>query len=101
MCPDHRDSAGTGGHTNYLAVPVDLHVGAEVAAVVEVLAALWTCRGKLARPLVHTPVVLVVAQLAELFAALKTVERLLARVRAHVNLRQKQHIRQKRTTSDA
>lgn len=80
---------------------MDLHVGAEVAAVVEVLAALWTGRRELARTLMHTPVVLVVAQLAELFAALQTVERLLARVRAHVNLSQEQHICQKRTTSDA
>lgn len=71
-------------------------MGAEVAAVVEVLAALWTGRRELARALVYTPVVLVVAQLAELFAALQTVERLLARVRAHVNLRQQQHICQKR-----
>lgn len=53
-----------------LAIAVDLHVRTQVSAIVEVLAALRAGRRELSCPLVHRPVVLVVTQLTELFAAL-------------------------------
>jgi hypothetical protein len=70
-----------------LPVPVDLHVRAQVSAVVEQLTALRTATRKLSGALVHGPVVLVVAQLAELFAARLAHERFLARVGPLVDLK--------------
>lgn len=58
-----------------LPVPVYLHVGAQISAVVEVLAALGTRGRELSGALVNGAMVLVVAQLAELFAALPALER--------------------------
>lgn len=70
-----------------LAIPMDLHVRAQVTAIVEVLAAFRTGRRELPRALVHAAVILVVAQLRELFAAIGAAERLLAGVRSAVHLR--------------
>lgn len=61
----------------FLPVTVDLHMGAQVATVVEVFAAFWTGGRELPGPLVHATVVFVVAQLGELLAAVGATERLL------------------------
>lgn len=70
-----------------LAIPMDLHMRAEITAIVEVLAAFRTSRGELPRALVNAAVVLIVAQLRELFAAIGATERLLARVCSAMHLR--------------
>lgn len=70
-----------------LAIPMNLHVRAQVTAIVEVLAAFRTSRRELPRALVHAAVILVVAQLRELFAAIGAAERLLAGVCSAVHLR--------------
>lgn len=75
-----------------LPVPVDLHVGRQIATIVEVLAALRTGGGELPRALVHAAMVLVVAQLGELLAAIGATERLLAAVSAPVHLKHKHSI---------
>lgn len=63
-----------------------LHVGAEIATVIEVLATLGTGGCELSGALVDWAVVLVVTELTELFATLQTVEGFLPSVRAHMNL---------------
>lgn len=57
-----------------LPVAMDLHVGAQVATVVEVLAAFWTCGSEFPRAFVDTSVILVIPQLGELFAAVSAAE---------------------------
>ena len=69
-----------------LAVPVYLHVRAEIPAVIEVLAALRTGGRELPRALVDGAVVLVVAQLADLFATLPTLKRFFPSVCPKVHL---------------
>lgn len=73
----------------FLAVPVYLHVRAEVPAVVEVFAALWTGGRELPCTLMNGTVVLVVAQLAKLFPTFPTLERFLPSVCPKVNLEKK------------
>jgi len=72
-----------------LPVPEDLHVRAQVSAVVEQLTALRAATGELSGALVYGPVVLVVAQLAELLAARLAHKRFLARVGPLVDLCEK------------
>jgi len=72
-----------------LSVPVDLHVRAQVTAVVEQLTALRATARELSGAFVHGPVVLVVAQLAELFAARLAHERFFARVGPLVDLKRR------------
>lgn len=60
-----------------LPVTVDLHMRAQVAAVVEVLAAFWTGGREFPRALVDATVVLVISQLGELLAAVGATKRLL------------------------
>lgn len=69
-----------------LAVPMNLHVRAQVAAVVEVFAAFRTSGGELPRALVHAAMVLVIAQLRKLFAAVGAAERLFTGVRSAMHL---------------
>lgn len=70
-----------------LPVSVDFHVRAQVTAVVEQLTAFRAAARELPGALVHGPVVLVVAQLAELFAARLAHERFFARMRPLVDLK--------------
>lgn len=70
----------------FLPVPMNLHVRAQVTAVVEQLTALWTTAREFPGAFVHRPMVLVVPQLAELFAAGLADERFLARVRPLMDL---------------
>jgi hypothetical protein len=79
--------------TVLLAVPVYLHVRTEVAAVVEVLAALRTGGRELPRPLVNGAVVLIVAQLTKLFAALSALERFFPSVCPKVHLEKRSLLR--------
>ena len=72
-----------------LAVPVYLHMRAEVPAVVEIFAALWTGGRELPCTFVNGAVVLVVAQLAELFPTFPTLERFLPSVCPKVHLEKK------------
>jgi hypothetical protein len=72
-----------------LAVPVYLHMRAEIPAVVEVFAAFWTGGRELPRALVNRAVVLVVAQLAKLFPTFPTLERFLPGVCPQVHLEKK------------
>lgn len=69
-----------------LAVSVYLHVGTEVPAIVEVFAALRTCRSELTGTLVNGAVIFVVAQLAKLFATFPTLERFFPGVGPEMNL---------------
>jgi hypothetical protein len=69
-----------------LAVPVYLHVGTEVTAVVEIFSALGAGRCELTGTLVNGAVIFVVAQLAELFAAFPTLERFFPGVGPEMNL---------------
>ena len=75
-----------------LAVPVYLHMRAEVPAVVEVFAALWTRGRELPCTLVNGAVVLVVAQLAKLFPTFPTLERFLPSVCPKVHLEKKKSL---------
>lgn len=77
-----------------LPVPVDFHVRAQVTAVVEQLTAFRAAARELPGALVHGPVVLVVAQLAELFAARLAHERFFARMRPLVDLKNEKKITQ-------
>lgn len=70
----------------FLAVPMNLHVRAEIATIVEVLAAFRTGGSELTCTLVHATVILVIAQLRELFATIGTTKRLLTGVRSTVYL---------------
>jgi len=69
-----------------LAVPMNLHMRAQVAAVVEVLAAFRTSGGELPRALVHAAMVLVIAQLRKLFATVGAAEWLFTGVRSAMHL---------------
>jgi len=69
-----------------LPVPVDLHVRAQVTAVVEQFTAFRATARELSGALVHGPVILVVAQLTELLAARLAHKRFLARVGPLVDL---------------
>jgi hypothetical protein len=69
-----------------LPVPVYLHVGTKVPAIVEIFAALGAGRCELTGTLVNGAVVLVVAQLAELFATFPTLERFFPGVGSEMNL---------------
>jgi hypothetical protein len=69
-----------------LPVPVYLHVGTEVPAIVEIFAALGAGRRELTGTLVNGAVVLVVTQLAELLATFPTLERFFSGVGPEMNL---------------
>lgn len=70
----------------FLAVPMNLHMRTQVAAVVEVLAAFRTSGGELPRTLMHAAMVLVIAQLGKLLAAIGAAKRLFTGVRSAVHL---------------
>lgn len=72
----------------FLPISMNLHVRAQVTAVVEVFATLGTRSRELPSALVNGAVVLVIAQLAELLPALTTLERLFPGVGPEVNLEQ-------------
>jgi hypothetical protein len=70
----------------FLPVPVYLHVGTEVPAIVEILAALGAGRCELTRTLVNGAMIFVVAQLAELLATFAALEGFLTGVGPEMNL---------------